>query len=161
MKEDEKRVKGKGQEDPQTGETRRFSAVRDEKMKSDESKKKIKALKKLMKGKCRLLFKGRFGKRDVRRKKNKKWQRWRKLQGTDMMKEQEDGRIPGTGYRTPKEIRFMHPSGFYEKIVLNIGDLKGINPENTAGKISSKIGAKKRIAIISEAKKLGIKLLNA
>lgn len=97
----------------------------------------------------------------MRRKKNKKWQRWRKLQGTDMMKEQEDGRIPGTGYRTRKEIRFMHPSGFYEKMILNLADLKGINAENTAARISSKIGKKKRIAIINEAKKLGIKLLNA
>ncbi|MBI2530259.1 MAG: 50S ribosomal protein L32e [Candidatus Diapherotrites archaeon] len=130
-------------------------------MKENEGKKKRKALKRLMKGKCRLLFKGRFGKRDVRRKKNKKWQRWRKLQGTDMMKEQEDGRIPGTGYRTRKEIRFMHPSGFYEKMILNLADLKGINAENTAARISSKIGKKKRIAIINEAKKLGIKLLNA
>ncbi|MBS3057510.1 MAG: 50S ribosomal protein L32e [Candidatus Diapherotrites archaeon] len=130
-------------------------------MKEDKRKKEIKALKRLMKGKCRLLFKGRFGKRDVRRKKNKKWQRWRKLQGTDMMKEQEDGRIPGTGYRTRKEIRFMHPSGFYEKMVLNLAGLKGINAEKTAARISSKIGRKKRIAIINEAKKLGIKLLNA
>ncbi len=151
MKEDEKSTKGKGQEEPQTGENRRFSAVRD---------KGKKRLKRLMKGKCRLLFKGRFGKRDVRRKKNKKWQRWRKLQGTDMMREQEDGRIPGTGYRTPKEIRFMHPSGFHEKNVLNAGDLRGINPENTAARISSKIGKKKRIAIINEAKKLKIKMLN-
>ena len=129
-------------------------------MKEDKGKKRIKALKKLMKGKCRLLFKGRFGKRDVRRKKNKKWQRWRKLQGTDMMREQEDGRIPGTGYRTQKEIRFMHPSGFYEKIVFNLYDMGGINPENTAARISSKIGKKKRIAIINEAKKRGIKILN-
>ncbi len=131
------------------------------KMKNDERKRRVKALKRLMKGKCRLLFKGRFGKRDVRRKKNKKWQRWRKLQGTDMMKEQEDGRIPGTGYRTRKEIRFMHPSGFYEKMVMNLADLGGINPESTAARISSKLGKKKRIAIANEAKKRGVKLLNA
>ena len=64
------------------------------------------------------------------------------------------------GFRGPKETRGLHPSGFKEVIVSNIGDLKGVNPKIEAVRISRTVGTKKRIDIEKKAEELEVRILN-
>lgn len=88
---------------------------------------------------------------------------WRRPRGRDnkMRKgEKSKGKRPSIGYGAPKELKFLHPSGFKEVLIANVNDLKKINPDIEAGKIISTVGKKKRLEIINKAKELKIKILN-
>lgn len=89
---------------------------------------------------------------------------WRKPKGKDSkMRLSVKGWPPlvKIGYRSPKRYRGLHPSGYKEVIVHNVEELKSIDPSKEAARIASNVGSKKRAAIIDEASKLGIKVLNA
>ena len=64
------------------------------------------------------------------------------------------------GFRGPKEVRGLHPSGFEEVIVHNSTDLESINPKIQAARISSTVGTKKRVDIAKRAEELKIRILN-
>jgi large subunit ribosomal protein L32e len=64
------------------------------------------------------------------------------------------------GFRGPKKVRGLHPSGFEEIIVYNVTDLEKINADTQAARIGSSVGTKKRVAIAEKAKELDIRLLN-
>ncbi|UCH71951.1 MAG: 50S ribosomal protein L32e [Thermoplasmatales archaeon] len=64
------------------------------------------------------------------------------------------------GFRGPKEIRGLHPSGFEEVIVYNAKDIKNINSKTQAIRIGSTVGTKKRIEIEKKAEELDIRILN-
>jgi large subunit ribosomal protein L32e len=68
--------------------------------------------------------------------------------------------MPTVGYRTPKETRGLHPSGYQDVLVSNLKELEGLDPEKEAGRISSKVGDRKRELILQKAKELGVKILN-
>lgn len=68
--------------------------------------------------------------------------------------------MPGLGYRTPKKIRGLHPSGFREVMVYNIKDMDGIDPEKEAIRIHGRVGKRKREEIIKRADEMGIRVLN-
>jgi large subunit ribosomal protein L32e len=104
-------------------------------------------------------FRGRFGKKMIRRVKMKRWNKWRHNRGIDIKWGQQHGFRPDMGYRTAKEIRGMHPSGMHEMQIRTISELANV-PKGYAVRMMSKIGHKKRVMIANEAKKLGIKLLN-
>jgi len=90
--------------------------------------------------------------------------RWRKPRGRDSKlrkKEKSKGKIPNPGYGAPKSLRGLHPSGFQEVYVQNIKDLEKIDPKKQVGRLSSKIGKKKKEEIIKKAEELKIRLLNA
>lgn len=70
------------------------------------------------------------------------------------------GFLPRHGYGSPKEVRYLHPSGFEEKIVYNTRDVMSINPEKQACRIASSVGTKKRLDIMKKADELKIKVLN-
>ncbi len=124
--------------------------------------KEAKRLAMLVKKKKRYLFRGRFGKRSVRNVSKRKWQRWRMPRGIDIYFKREDGRIPGTGYRTPKSIRFVHPSGFGEALVRNAAEVEALaaKKETVAARISAAVGRKKRQEILKKAEELGVFVLN-
>jgi len=124
--------------------------------------KEIKKLSALVRAKKRHMFRGRFGKRSVRKVSREKWQKWRKPRGIDIVFKKEDGLVPGTGYMTPKKIRFIHPSGYKEKLVRNMNELVAMEKEkgNTAVKISRTIGKKKKTEILKKADELKIVVLN-
>lgn len=63
------------------------------------------------------------------------------------------------GYKAPRVIRGVHPSGYEEVLVSNINDLKKVDPKTQAIRIR-KIGKKKKKILIEEAKKYKIKVLN-
>ena len=68
--------------------------------------------------------------------------------------------VVSVGYGSPMAIRSYHPSGFKERLVHNINDLKDIDPKTHAVRIAHSVGAKKRLDIIEKADEDGIRVLN-
>lgn len=88
---------------------------------------------------------------------------WRRPRGKDSkMRLQVKGWPPlvKVGYRTPRAYRNLHPSGFKEVLVYRPEDLRGLDPETHAVRIAGSVGMRKRLLIVEEARKLGIKILN-
>jgi large subunit ribosomal protein L32e len=88
---------------------------------------------------------------------------WRKARGIDSKtrKKKKSGvKSPTMGYRGPKRVRGLHPSGYIEVRVTTINDLKGLNKNKHVIKISGKLGARKRIALTDYCQKRGFKILN-
>ncbi|MFX1446668.1 MAG: 50S ribosomal protein L32e [Promethearchaeota archaeon] len=88
---------------------------------------------------------------------------WRKARGIDSqtrMKTKTGVKSPSVGYRGPKKVRGLHPSGYEEVRVHNINELNGLNNKKHAIKVSTKLGVKKRISVIDYAQSRGFKVLN-
>jgi large subunit ribosomal protein L32e len=88
---------------------------------------------------------------------------WRRPRGIDSkMRIKKKGwpPSPGVGFRSPRAVRGLHPSGYEEVLVYNVGDLAAVNPETQAIRIAGKVGARKRAMILTEASKRGIRVLN-
>lgn len=88
---------------------------------------------------------------------------WRKARGIDSQtrKKTKTGvKSPSIGYRTPKKIRGLHPSGYEEVRVEMLSDLQNLNPQKHALKIARRLGSKKRIELIDFAQKRNFKILN-
>jgi len=64
------------------------------------------------------------------------------------------------GYRGPKSARALHPSGFQELLVYNVDDLKHVEPASQAVRIAHTVGQRKRVQILTEARKKKIVVLN-
>jgi len=64
------------------------------------------------------------------------------------------------GFRGPKEVRGLHPSGFSEVLVHNVSQLEGVDPKVQAVRVAGTVGTKKRIDIEDKADELGIRILN-
>ncbi|MFA4907366.1 MAG: eL32 family ribosomal protein [archaeon] len=107
----------------------------------------------------KLTFRGRFGKKNIRRKSNPKWNKWRRPRGIDEQQKKEDGRTPQSGFRSPKSIRGIHPSGLNERLVRNEKEIAALK-ENEIARIASGIGNKKREKMCAEAEKKGTRVLN-
>jgi len=88
---------------------------------------------------------------------------WRKPRGHDSkMRLQKKGKPPivKVGYRQPKAIRGLHPSGFKEVLVRNLKDLEKVDPSREAVRLSATLGKRKREQILAVVKERGIKVLN-
>jgi large subunit ribosomal protein L32e len=88
---------------------------------------------------------------------------WRKVQGIDSKtREKRKGRpaMPNAGYRKPKAIRDIHPSGYIERMVYRPSDLDDLNPEVHAVRIGSTVGLRKRQDILKKAETLMLRVLN-
>jgi len=88
---------------------------------------------------------------------------WRKARGIDSrtrIKSKSGVKSPSAGYRGPKKVRGLHPSGYEEVRVHNINDLKDLNNKKHAIKISTNLGVRKRIRVIDYAQSRGFKILN-
>lgn len=89
---------------------------------------------------------------------------WRRPRGIDnKMRMHVKGwpASPNIGYGSPKIVRHLHPSGLKEVLVSNVEDLLIVNPETQVVRISGGVGERKRAAIIEEARRRGIRILNA
>ncbi|MBI4210140.1 MAG: hypothetical protein HY544_01360 [Candidatus Diapherotrites archaeon] len=104
-------------------------------------------------------FRGRFGKRSIRRKSIAKWNRWRVPRGIDVKRVISDGYMPRTGYATPKEYRHVHPSGYREYIVRTLSDVSA-TPKDHAIRVAAGIGSRKKVTIVDKAIEKGIRVLN-
>ena len=65
------------------------------------------------------------------------------------------------GYRKPRLVRGVHPSGYVEVLVYRPADLDSLDPEVHAARIASTVGALKRQEIIKKAESMMIRVLNA
>jgi large subunit ribosomal protein L32e len=92
-------------------------------------------------------------------------EKWRKTRGIDNKTRLKLKGFPppvNPGYRKPKIIRYLHPSGLKPVIINNMKDLENIAKfkDQVIGIISSNVGFKKRLEIIKKATEMGIKLAN-
>ena len=88
---------------------------------------------------------------------------WRKARGIDSKtreKRKSGVKMPSVGYRGPKKVRGLHPSGYEEVRVITINDVKNLNIKKHALKISAKLGTSKRIILTDYCQKRGFKILN-
>lgn len=90
---------------------------------------------------------------------------WRKPKGIDnhQRKQKSRGR-PGlvkVGYGGPKIARGLHPSGFTDNLVYNLGDLEKLNPKTDGVRLGHSVGTKKRKEIIVKAMEKKFKVFNA
>ncbi len=90
-------------------------------------------------------------------------ERWRRPKGIDnKMRQKRKGwpRTVNVGFRSPKAVRHLHPSGMEEVAVFNVGDLTIVDPETQVARIGGTVGRRKRRSILKEALELGIRILN-
>ncbi len=88
---------------------------------------------------------------------------WRRPKGIDSkMRKQIRGwpKRVKIGYRGPKAVRYMHPSGYYDLLVHNVTELSKLDRKKEAARISSTVGKKKRNQIKEKARTMKIKVLN-
>lgn len=131
-----------------------------EKKKPKKSKEVLDIQKSLQRKKHTPVFRGRFGKKNIRRKSIAKWDKWRKPHGIDLDKGLNHGRRPKIGYRREAALRDIHPSGYKEVLVNNIKDLEKVDPKVEAARLSATIGKRKRNEIVTKANEKGIWVLN-
>ena len=88
---------------------------------------------------------------------------WRKPRGLDNKMRKEVKGWPHSvkiGYRGPKKLRGLHPSGYVEVLIRTVDDVNGVDPETQAIRIAHTVGAKKRVEISGRAAERGIRVLN-
>lgn len=130
--------------------------VKKEKVKKDT---KAKETQDDLSTKWKPVFWGRFGKKHMRTRNNPKFDKWRKPRGEDMQQRKDDGAVVDAGYRSPKALRGIHPSGYKEVMVFTKKDLQSMKPTHAA-RISGTIGRKKKIELIKFANEKKIWVLN-
>ncbi len=90
---------------------------------------------------------------------------WRKPKGVDshQRKQKSRGRpgIVKIGYGGPKIAKGLHPSGFTDNLVYNVGDLEKLNPKTDGVRIGHAVGTKKRKEIMTKALEKKFKVFNA
>ena len=88
---------------------------------------------------------------------------WRKPDGCDSKMRKKTKGWPSSariGYRGPKMVRNLHPSGYEEVMVRNLDDLAKIDPKSQAIRFAHTVGMKKRAEISVRAEERRIHILN-
>jgi len=90
-------------------------------------------------------------------------ERWRAPMGKDSKtRKSKKGwpPMPSIGYRRGKGTRDIHPSGKREALIENLKDVEELKGLDVIGRISGRVGRKKRREMTDRAKELGVVLLN-
>lgn len=88
---------------------------------------------------------------------------WRKPQGGQSKLRRHFGyrwNLPSIGYRGPRAVRGLHPSGFLEVLIHNERQLEGLDPAKQAVRIAHDVGARKRDLIEKACEAKGLRVLN-
>jgi large subunit ribosomal protein L32e len=88
---------------------------------------------------------------------------WRKPRGKHSKQREKQARrgpVVDAGFRGPKSVRGLHPSGFRERMVCNLRDLMSLDRQMEAARISSSVGSRKKEILEEKAEELGIRILN-
>lgn len=88
---------------------------------------------------------------------------WRKPRGIHSKTRKNIGYRPNKvsiGYRGPKKVRGLHPSGFEEVLVHNLDQLEGLDAEKQAIRIAHGVGMRKRLEIEEKADEMDLRVLN-
>lgn len=88
---------------------------------------------------------------------------WRKQRGIDnktRRKMKMGVKSPEPGYRGPKKVRGLHPLGLEDVRIIHIKELENLNPELHGIRIARRLGGRKKIALIEEARDRGFHILN-
>jgi len=103
----------------------------------------------------------RFIRQDHHKKKklSKKWRKPRGLHSKVGNKKMGYRITVSRGWRSPKQIRGFDKSGQKPVLIISTKDLEKVG-ENEVALLSSNLGLKKRIGLIKNAKKKGVKILN-
>ena len=64
------------------------------------------------------------------------------------------------GYRSPRKVRGLHPSGFREALIHNVKELEVLDPKVQAARVGHSVGTRKRVEIEARADEIGIRILN-
>jgi len=88
---------------------------------------------------------------------------WRKPQGGQSKLRRHFGyrwNLPSIGYRGPRAVRGLHPSGFQEVLVHNEHQLEGLDAAKQAVRIGHAVGTRKREMIEKACDEKGLRVLN-
>ncbi len=137
--------------------TKATKAVEVSELVMDEESKRLFKLRKVLKGK-----KPHFNRTDSHKYKrlDSNWRRPRGLQGKQRKHIKAKGALAQVGYGSPVAVKGLHPSGYADILVRNVGDVDAIDATIEAIRIARTVGAKKKAAIEEKAAELGIKVLN-
>jgi len=94
------------------------------------------------------------------KKLKKAWRRPRGRHSKLRKHERARGKLPKSGYGSPKAVRSLTRYGYREVRISNPNELDKLNPEKEAALISSSVGKKKRMDIIKKAEEMKIRVLN-
>ncbi len=88
---------------------------------------------------------------------------WRAPKGIDSkMRHALKGKrkSPKIGYRKPKAVRGLHPSGKELVRVENLNELEAINTETQVAQLGAAVGSRKRLSLINYAEENDIYIIN-
>ena len=91
---------------------------------------------------------------------NKKWRSPRGIHNKRRLHKQGHQKRPVIGFGNPKELRYLTKEGLLPVIISNVQDLGAVDKSKEVVLLSKRLGIKKKIILIEEAKKLGIELVN-
>lgn len=94
------------------------------------------------------------------RKIKRGWRRPKGMNSKQRKGKRETPKRPKIGYRQPKKVRGLHPSGYTDNLIHNTKELEKLDPEKDAVRIASKVSRRKREKIIEKAKSKEMKILN-
>ena len=89
--------------------------------------------------------------------------KWRFPNGIDNKirhKKKGKPRLVSVGFRNPRAVRGLHPTGFELVHVYNPKDLEKVDSDTQVAVIGRTVGARKRIQIIDKAQELGVYIVN-